>query len=89
MPKKTRTITVISATIIGATKYVTAAKKRHDGQYLVELTSNLRDAKEFTDKEARDVCPRIFNPHHRDYVVEETLVDWSKSKMSTISGNLK
>jgi hypothetical protein len=90
MKDRTRQIIVISAMIMRTAMYVTVARKRADGKYQVELSNNLREAKEFdTPQEANAVKENISNPFERKYVVEETLVEWSMTKTDLVPGNFK
>jgi hypothetical protein len=81
MKNITRPIIIISAIILRNAMYVSTVTKRRDGKYQVELTNNLRDAKDWDSlEEANRVKDNISNPFERKYVVEETLVDWPKAK---------
>lgn len=74
MKKKSKLITVISTMIKNKCHYVQRATPREDGQYLVELTANLNEAKEYSRPEADKIVKKIFNPHHREFAVEDTLL---------------
>ena len=74
MKKKSRQITVISTTVMNVDQYVKRNTPREDGQHLVELTPNLKEAKEYSRDEADKIVKKIFNPHHRVFVVEDTIV---------------
>jgi hypothetical protein len=71
--KKPRSITVISTTINKVAQYIKKDTPREDGQYLVELTPNLKEAKEYSRATANKLVKKIFNPHHREFAVEDTL----------------
>lgn len=74
MKKQPRQITVISTTVMNVVKYIKRDRPREDGQHLVELTPNLKEAKEYSRVTANKLIKKIFNPHHREFVVEDTLV---------------
>lgn len=74
MKKTQRTITVISTMIQNKGHYVKKDTPRGDGQYLVELTSNLKEAKDYSGMDADKIVKKIFNPHHREFAVEDTLL---------------
>lgn len=74
MKKQPRQITVISTMIKNKGHYVQRATLREDGQYLVELTANVNEAKPYSRTEANKIVKKIFNPHHREFAVEDTLL---------------
>lgn len=74
MKKKPRQITIISTMVQNKGHYVKKDTLREDGQHLVELTANVNEAKEYSRKEANKIVRKIFNPHHREFAVEDTLL---------------
>jgi hypothetical protein len=88
MKKNLRSITVISTMIMNKGHYVKKETLRADGRYQVEITSNVNEAKEYSQETANEIVAKIFNPFDREYAVEDTLVEGPKTK-KLISGNLK
>lgn len=75
MKKKPRSITVITTQIQHRVHYVRKCTSRQDGRYNVELTADLKEAKDFASWDTQELLPKLFNPHDRKFVVEDTLIN--------------
>lgn len=75
MKKNPRPITVIISTIQKRTYYIKKFSGRQDGRFNIELTIDVKQAYDFSRSKANDIIRNIFNPHDREYVVEDTLME--------------
>jgi hypothetical protein len=75
-----RPIVAITCTFNGRKSYVTSCFNRFDKTIAVELVTDPGKAKDFnTIGEARKICPNIYNPYERKYVVEQIEVNQSQA----------